>query len=122
MEARFEAAHGSEIQREEVEEERAVRLRGQRHHFPFLVLPGVVVDPLKVRGFSAQTWTVVNELAINFASRKVDERHLFLTRVRPQIYSIRGAGRPAFRLSLSPCRVTSLQFPRKRTHLDALFS
>jgi hypothetical protein len=44
----------------------------------------VVIDPLKVRGFSAQTWTVVNELAINFASRKIDERHLFLTRVRQQ--------------------------------------
>jgi hypothetical protein len=101
VKARFEAAHGSQIQRKKIEEERAVGLRGQRHHFALLVLPSVVVNPLEVRGFSAQTWTVVDEFAVNFARRKINERHLFLTRVRPQIYSIRGAGRPAFQLCLT---------------------
>src|SRR5580693_765867 len=102
MEARFETAHRSQIQRKKIEEERAVRLGGQRHHFALLVLAGVVVDPLEVGGLSAQTWTVVDELAVNFARRKIYERHLILTRVRPQIYSIGDAGRPASRLFLSP--------------------
>jgi hypothetical protein len=30
---------------------------------------------LQVCSFSAETWTVVHELAINFAGRKVDKRH-----------------------------------------------
>jgi hypothetical protein len=101
MKARFESAHRPQIQGKKIEKESAVCLRGQRHHFALLVLPRVVVDPLEVGGFSAQTWTVVHELAVNFARRKIDERHLFLTRVRPQIYSIRSADRPAFRLCLS---------------------
>src|SRR5215475_13444976 len=75
MEARFEAAHGPQVQRKEVEEQRAVRFRGQRHHFALLVLPGVFVNPLKVGGFSAETRAVVHQLAINFARRKIDERH-----------------------------------------------
>src|SRR6266852_4583532 len=75
MKASLEPAHRSQVQRKEIEKQRAVRLRGQRHHFALLVLPGVVVDPLKVGGFSAKTWTVVHQLAINFARRKIDERH-----------------------------------------------
>src|ERR1051325_4433385 len=75
MKARFEAAHRPQVQRKEIEKQRAVGFRGQRHHFALLVLPGVVVDPLEVRGFSAETWTVVHQLAINFARRKIDERH-----------------------------------------------
>jgi hypothetical protein len=102
VEACFEAANGAEIQRKKIEEQSAVRLRGERYHFALLVLARVVVDPLEVGGLAAQTWTVVHELAVNFASRKIDERHLFSTRVRPQTYSIGGAGRPAFRLGLSP--------------------
>jgi hypothetical protein len=39
-------------------------------------LPRVVVNPLQVGGLSAQTWTVVHELAVYFASRKIDERHV----------------------------------------------
>jgi hypothetical protein len=78
VEARLEPTDGAEIQGKEIEEQGAVRFRGQGHHFALLVLAGVVVDPLEVGGFSAQTWTVVNELAVNFARRKIDERHLIL--------------------------------------------
>jgi hypothetical protein len=35
----------------------------------------VVINPLQVRGLSAETRTVVHQLAINFARRKIDERH-----------------------------------------------
>jgi hypothetical protein len=37
--------------------------------------PGVVVDPLQVGGLTAQTWAVVDQLAVNFASRKINKRH-----------------------------------------------
>ena len=75
MKARFESAYRPQIQWQEVEEQRAVRLRRQGHHFSLLVLPRVVIDPLQVSGFPAQTWTVVHQLAIDFARRKIDERH-----------------------------------------------
>src|SRR5438105_13998 len=75
MEARLEAANRPQVQRKEIEEQRAVGLRGQRHHFALLVLPRVIVNPLQVGGFPAETWAVVHQLAINFARRKIDERH-----------------------------------------------
>ena len=103
MKARLEPTHRSQIQWQEVEEQRAVRLRRQRHHFSLLILPGVVINPLQVGGFSAQTWTVVHQLAVNFARGKIDERHFVVNQNWPQTYSIRGAGRPAFPPRASPC-------------------
>src|SRR6267154_3732641 len=94
MEARLESAHGSQIQGQEIEEQRAVGFRRQRNHFAFLILPGVVVHPLQVRGLPAETGTVVHELAINFARRKINERHCSSTLRKPQTYSIRSALRP----------------------------
>ncbi len=78
MKARLESAHRSQIQWQEIEKKCAVRLRRQRHHLAALVLPRVVVDPLQVGGLSAETWTVIHELAVNFASGKIDERHFFV--------------------------------------------
>jgi hypothetical protein len=52
-------------------------------------LSRVVIDPLQVRGLSAQTWTVVHQLAVNFARRKIDERHFVLTRFSSKTYSTR---------------------------------
>src|SRR6266571_8366866 len=75
MKARLESAHRSQIQWQKVEKKRAVRLRRQRNHLALLVLSRVVVNPLQVRGFSAQTWTVIHQLAVDFARRKIDERH-----------------------------------------------
>ena len=75
MKARFETSYGSQIQGKKIKEQGAVGFRSQGNHFALLVLPGVVVDPLQVGGFSSETWTVVHQLAINFARRKIDERH-----------------------------------------------
>src|SRR5260370_33359319 len=121
MKARLETAHRSQIQWQKVEKQRAVRLRRQRNHLALLVLARVVVDPLQVRSFSAQTWTVVHQLAVNFARRKIDERHFVVNRIRPQTYSTRSAGRPVSRPRLSLARYTHTQFPRKRAELHALF-
>src|SRR5260370_14792210 len=51
----------------------------------------MVVDPLQVRGLPAQTWTVIHQLAVNFARRKIDERHFVLTRFSSKTYSTRVA-------------------------------
>src|ERR1700686_5594075 len=95
MKARLETAHCPQVQRQEIEEQCPVRLRGQRHHFSLLILSGMVVDPLQVGGLSAQTWTVVHELAVNFASGEIDKRHWSSTRIRPRTYSTRYILRPA---------------------------
>src|SRR5438309_3293727 len=94
MEARLESAHGSQIQRQEIEEQRAVGFRCQGNHFAFLILSGVVVHPLQVRGLPAETGAVIHELAVNFARRKINERHCSSTLRKPQTYSIRSALRP----------------------------
>src|SRR5258708_18249740 len=71
----------------------------------------MVVDPLQVGGLSAQTWTVVNKLAVNFARRKVDERHVLLVRTRSETYSTRVQTRPASRRLMSRIRA-HFYFPR----------
>ena len=76
MKARLESAYRAQIEWQKVKKQRAIGLRRQRNHFPFLILPSVVIDPLKVGGFSAETGTVVHQLAVNFARRKIDERHV----------------------------------------------
>jgi hypothetical protein len=37
----------------------------------------MVINPLQVGGFSAQTWAVIHELAVDFASREVDKGHSY---------------------------------------------
>jgi len=76
----FEAAHGPEIEGKKVEEERAVGFSSQRNHFAFLVLASVIVDPLEIGGFAAQSRAVVDKLAVNLASGKIDKGHVFSTR------------------------------------------
>ena len=75
VQASFKAAHGAEIERKKIKKERAIGFRRERDHFSFQVRAGVVVDPLQIGGFPAEAGTVVHELAIDFACRKVDERH-----------------------------------------------
>src|SRR6266478_3438026 len=111
MKARFETSYGSQIQGKKIKEQSAIGFRSQRNHFTLLVLPGVIVDPLQVSGLSAQTWTVVNKLAVNFARRKVDERHVLLVRTRSETYSTRAEGRPASRRLKSRIRAR-FHFPR----------
>src|ERR1700694_4735358 len=75
MKACLEAANAAEIEREKVEEERPVSLGGQRDQFAFGLGIGFVVDPLQIRGFSAQARTVIDDLAIDLPRGVIDERH-----------------------------------------------
>ena len=60
VEAGLEAAHGSEVEREKVEEQRAVSLRGKRDQLPFRLRIGLVVDVLEVGGLAAQPRPVID--------------------------------------------------------------
>src|SRR5471030_2660361 len=71
MEAGAEAAHGAQVKRQEVKEERAVRFGGQGDHLAFLLVDRSIVNMLQVRGFAAQTGAVIHDLAVNLASGKV---------------------------------------------------
>src|SRR3954454_3481379 len=75
MEARFETANRAEVEREEVEEERAIRFRRERDQLAFRLRVRLVIDPLQVRGLAAETGTVIHDLAVDLARRVVDERH-----------------------------------------------
>src|SRR5947209_3653844 len=73
METRAEASNCSEIQRQEVKEERTVGFRRQGDHLAFLLVDRLIENMLQVRCFTAQTGAVINDLAVNFASGKVYE-------------------------------------------------
>jgi hypothetical protein len=75
VEAGLEAADLAERQRQEVEEQRALGLRGEGDHLPFRLGVGLVVDVLQVGRLPAQTRPVVDDLAVDLARRVVDEAH-----------------------------------------------
>src|SRR5450631_3086883 len=110
MKARLESAHRPQVQRQEIKKQCPVRFRGQRHHLALLVLPGMVIHPLQVGGFSAQTWTVVHQLVVNFARGEIDKRHCSSIRIRPNACSP-SCTAASLRASIS-LRFSSLQFCR----------
>ena len=93
VEAGGEAADRAEVEREEVEEQGAVGLGGQRDHLALRVGRGLVVDVLQVRRLAAQAGPVIDDLAVDLLAGVVDERHGDSRRTpsaRP-----RGSGAPA---------------------------
>ena len=77
MQARLESSDRAEIEGEKIEKQRAIRLGRKRNHLAFLSRACVVVDPLQVGGFTAETRTIVDKLAVDLASRKIDKWHRF---------------------------------------------
>ena len=75
VEACLEAAHGPEVEREEVEEQGPVRLRRERDELPLRGGIRAVVDVLQVRRLAAEAGAVIDDLAIDLAGCVVDERH-----------------------------------------------
>src|SRR5260370_7703364 len=104
MKSGFELTNRAVIEGKKVKEEGPVGIRCQGNHLALLILPCVVIDPLQICGLSAQTWTVVHQLAIDFARRKIDERHVSSVRTWSETYSTRTEGGPASRQRVS--RVT----------------
>jgi hypothetical protein len=62
-------------ERQEVEEECPLGLRGQRDHLAFGLGVGLVVDVLQIGSLPAEAGPVVDDLAVDLAGRVVDETH-----------------------------------------------
>src|SRR6185503_5883567 len=75
LESRGEAGDRAEVERQEVEEERAVRLRRERHHLAFPLLGNMAVDVVQVRRLARASRAIVDDLARDLAGLVVDERH-----------------------------------------------
>src|SRR5208282_4537292 len=71
--ARLEASHRTQIQRQEIEEQGSIGLRGQRDHLALLLFGCFLEDELQVRRLAAQPGAVVDDLAVDLARCEVDE-------------------------------------------------
>src|SRR6185369_16505195 len=81
LELRAHAADLAEVEGKEVEEESAVRLRGQREHLALVVRRQRIVDELQIRRFSAEARTVVDDLGSDLFRRVIEEDHGGCTRM-----------------------------------------
>src|SRR5579883_10341 len=72
---RREPGDRPEIERQEVEEERPVRLGRQRHHAPLPIARDLTVDVVQVRRLAGPPRPVVDDLARDLTRGVVDERH-----------------------------------------------
>src|SRR5690606_26382503 len=75
VEPGLEAADLTERERQEVEEERPLGLGGKAYHLAFGFGIRALVDVLQVRGFSAETRSVIDDLAVDLPGHVVDEAH-----------------------------------------------
>jgi hypothetical protein len=65
----------SQIQGQKIEKEGPISLGIDGDHLPFNILFGGTKDILEIRRFSAKTWTIINNLALNLVFAEIDKRH-----------------------------------------------
>ena len=75
LEARREPRDGAEVERQEVEEERAIRLRREGDHLPFAIARHLLVNVMQIRRLPGPPRAVVDDLAGDLTSGVVDQRH-----------------------------------------------
>src|SRR3990170_2574904 len=78
VEPGLESANRAEVDGQEVEEQRALRLGRERNELSSRFRLYLAVDVLEIRGFSAKPGTVVNDLTVDLARGVVDHRHVKL--------------------------------------------
>src|SRR5439155_26824657 len=66
----------SQLERQEIEEERPVDLGRERNHLAPRFLRNARVNVLKVGCLAAKAGAVIDDLAVDFARRVVDQRHV----------------------------------------------
>ncbi len=76
LQAHLHAPDEADVQGQEVEEERAVRLRFQAHHLAARLRRGLLMDVLEVRRLPAQARTVVHDLGRHLHRGVVEEDHV----------------------------------------------
>src|SRR5215472_14618917 len=77
VDAGLEAAHRAKIEGQEVEEQRALGLGGERDHLAFLLICSLLIDHLQIRGLAAQSGAVIHDFTIDLAGCEVDETQGF---------------------------------------------
>jgi hypothetical protein len=90
LDPRLHAADLSEVDRQEIEEQRAVGLGRQREHLAADLTREVLVDVLEVGGLPAEPRPVVHDLRGQLSRRVVEEHHL-----GPPLSRARGPCAPA---------------------------
>src|SRR5690348_18335066 len=90
MEPGAETAHGTDIEREEIEEQRTLGLGRERDHASLLAFASTIVDELQVGSLTAKASAVVDDLAADLSRGKVDDAH-----VRPRTGMRSTSRRPA---------------------------
>jgi hypothetical protein len=73
MEAGTKAPDSAQVEGQKVEEEGTIGLRGQGDHLAFLFVCRLIENMLQVRSLTAQTGAVVDDLAVNFTSGKINK-------------------------------------------------
>src|SRR5262249_20671793 len=73
METRPEPAHGAQIERQKIEKEGSIGLRSQGDHLAFLFVCRFIENMLQIRGLTAQTGAVIDDLAVNLPRGKVNK-------------------------------------------------
>src|SRR5262249_48966201 len=73
VDASLEAAHGAQIQRQEIEEQGSLSLGSERDHLALLSFGGLLENTLQIGSLAAQPGAIVNDLAIDLAGCKIDE-------------------------------------------------
>jgi hypothetical protein len=76
VEPSFKAPDRAEVEREEVEEERAVSFGGKRNHLATGLRQRLVEDPVEISSLSAQAGSVVDNFAVDFSGSEIDETHV----------------------------------------------
>ena len=94
VELDLEAADGAEIDRQEIEEEGALGLGGQRDHLPSRAGRHLVVHELQIGGLAAEPGPVVHQLAVDLAGGVVDHRHARRSPQAPKSLSISSSASP----------------------------
>ena len=79
LQARLESADDADVDRQQVEEERAVGLGLQAHHLAAALRRGLGVDVVEVGRLPTEARTVVNDLRRHLHRRVVEEDHASVT-------------------------------------------
>ncbi len=83
LQGHVHASDPADFEREKVEKDRTITLRGQGDHLAFLAPFEMIVDPLQVGGFAAEPRTVVNDLGIELTKCVIKENHVNLSSFVP---------------------------------------
>src|SRR5229473_3858806 len=70
---RLEAPHRTQIERQEIEEQGAIGLGGERDHLALLLFGCFLEDELQIRRLAAQPGAVVDDLTVDLTCCEVDE-------------------------------------------------